>query len=109
VQDIENAPIPPGLTMEQIERAMLSAGAIRNWVVTKVAPGQLQARLNLRSHMALVEIDYDQSSYSIRYKDSKDLKYKFSKRKDTYVIHRNYNSWVQNLNGDIQRTLALLE
>lgn len=103
IQNVENAPIPNGLSMQKIKEAMVKAGAIRNWVVTEEGPGELLATLHLRSHVAKVAITYDTEGYSITYRDSTNLKYKAGK------IHRNYNSWVQNLNGDIQLTLSLLQ
>lgn len=60
----------------------------------------LQATINLRKHSATVDIQWDQSSYLITYKDSQNLKFKDAK------IHGNYNVWVRNLNLDIQRSLA---
>ena len=75
---------------------------MRGWIVKKIEPGQLEATIYVRSHMAQVTIDYTASGYSIRYKDSTNLGYKDGK------IHRNYNKWVQNLNMDIQRAFAML-
>ena len=100
IQNVENSPIPDGLSMKDIHSAIVLAGSIRNWAVTKVEDGHLQATLHLRSHMAKVDIHYDQDSYSITYNSSDNLKYKNGR------IHRNYNSWVSNLNGDIQVVLA---
>jgi len=102
VQDVEDSPLPPDLTDEQIQKVMVSAGLTRGWVVKAVGPGHMEAILHIRTHMAKVDITYDTSVYSIRYKDSENLGYKNG------TIHRNYNKWVQNLNMDIQRTLVLL-
>jgi hypothetical protein len=60
--------------------------------------------LRLRTHVAVVGVDYDPSKYSIRYKDSTNLRYDA----ETGVIHKNYNSWIQNLDAAIQRELANL-
>ncbi|TOO24649.1 hypothetical protein CGH40_22300, partial [Vibrio parahaemolyticus] len=45
---------------------------------------------------------YNNKYYSIIYLNSVNLKASDGK------IHRNYNRWVNNLNVDIQRALALL-
>lgn len=58
--------------------------------------------LNLRSHMAQVDIRYTTTSYSITYRDSKDLNY------DGSNIHRNYNNWIRNLDQAIKQQLASL-
>jgi hypothetical protein len=102
IQTVEGSPIPEGLNDTQIVKAMQSAGGVRGWIVKKIEPGQLEATIYVRSHMAQVTIEYTPSSYAIRYKDSTNLDYKNGK------IHRSYNKWVQNLNMDIQRALAML-
>jgi hypothetical protein len=61
----------------------------------------MQCTLYIRDHMAKVDIRYDTSVFSITYADSDNLKYNAEKNK----IHRNYNSWVQNLRGDINNEL----
>ena len=59
------------------------------------APGLVRGTLNLRTHQAVVDIPYDTQRFSIRYVSSSNLDY------DGRVIHRNYNSWVQNLQNAI--------
>ena len=58
-------------------------------------PGRIVGTLSLRSHEAVVEILYDTEGYSITYLNSVNLKY------DGQRIHKNYNSWVQNLSNAI--------
>ena len=48
------------------------------------------------------KIPYNNNYYSIIYLNSVNLKASDGK------IHRNYNRWVNNLNVDIQRAIALL-
>jgi hypothetical protein len=52
--------------------------------------------------MATIEIKYDKKSYNITYKNSSGL------NSDGQVIHRNYNKWIQFLDNDIQKNLALM-
>ena len=54
---------------EQIRRA----GAGLGWQIDPVRPGLMRATLNLRSHVAITEIAYDQQGFSIRYVDSRNL------------------------------------
>lgn len=65
-------------------------------------PGYIVATLHLREHEAVVDIIYDTQSYSILYKSSQNLQYNETNR----TIHKNYNSWIRNLNVSIQRELG---
>jgi predicted small lipoprotein YifL len=75
----------------QIRRAATGLG----WAVDDVSPGVLQAQLNLREHTAIVLINYTPTTFSIRYKDSINLKY------DGAQIHENYNGWIKRLERTI--------
>ena len=96
--NIENSPISSNqvLSMEDVERAIVQGCRVRGWQPRLVEPGHIEAVLYIRSHVAKVDIRFDTKTYSIKYKDSTNLKYKNGR------IHRNYNKWVQNLNNDIQ-------
>jgi len=82
---------PPNATMEQVAAAITRAGISKGWQMTNKGPGEIEGRLNLRSHLAVVSITFDTKQFSIFYKDSADLKYNGT------TIHKNYNGWVQNL------------
>jgi len=71
------------------------AGAGLGWVMQDQGPGLMRGTLNLRSHQAVVDIPYDARRFSIRYAGSTNLDYTGS------TIHRNYNSWVRNLQNAI--------
>lgn len=104
VENIESAPLPAnrGLSMEEVENAIRRAAAKRGWTMKRLAPGRLEGRLALRSHVALVDVTFDTQQYSITYKDSQNLNY------DGTNIHRNYNSWVRNLSNDINVEISAL-
>jgi len=87
---------------DQMFKAIKQAGISLGWIVKKVKPGVASAQLNLRSHMALVEIKYNKKEYSIIYKNSLNLNY--DKEKGT--IHSNYNGWIQNLDNAIKVQLS---
>ena len=99
VLNIENAPVPDGLTSKEVRNAIIQGAANRTWVAKRVEAGHIVATLHIRSHMAQVDIYYDENQYSIRYKNSDNLKYKNG------YIHRNYNGWIEFMNGDIQNEL----
>ena len=66
-----------------------------------LAPGLVRGTLNLRAHQAVVDIPYDAQRFGIRYLSSSNLDY------DGRSIHRNYNSWVQNLQNAIMAQPAV--
>ena len=105
IQDLTDQPIPEGLSLEQIKKAIKLGGAKRQWAVKEITPGHLEAVLHVRSHVVKTNIHYNQSSYTITYKDSVNMKYKAEGHK----IHKNYNSWIQYLNGDIQFNLISMQ
>jgi PBP1b-binding outer membrane lipoprotein LpoB len=84
------------LTAAQVEKAILQAGVQRGWRMQKVKDGLITGTLVVRTHSAVIEVKYNSSSYSITYKNSTDLNY------DGVNIHKNYNSWVRNLDNSIQ-------
>ena len=104
VYNVHNAAIPntekAPMTMQDIEAAIVRAGAGLGWNMRPVKPGLITATLNLRSHQAVVDITYDLEDYSIDYKSSINLKYNGTK------IHSNYNGWIQNLNNAINAQLS---
>jgi len=104
VLNIDDAPIEVSGSGEgkSIKKAIIRAGASLGWAVKDVGPGHLTATLFLRKHMAKVDIFYSATKYSIKYKDSQHLNY------DGTNIHKNYNSWVTNLNNKIQVQLSAM-
>ena len=66
----------------------------------KEAPGHIIGTLNIRDHIAIVDITYNSDSYSITYKDSTNLNYNGTN------IHRNYNNWINNLDNAIKVQLS---
>lgn len=97
--------VPAGLTAAKVAKSIKAALAGRGWVVSEEAPAQIIATLNLREHMAKIDIDFDTSKVSLQYLDSTELMY--GEKKGVTVIHRNYLNWVQNLVQDISRNMIL--
>jgi hypothetical protein len=106
IYDVKGSPIitASGKTpsMQQVQSAILQAGTQLGWQISNDKPGKMTGRLNLRSHQAVVNIDYDTKQYSITYRDSVDLGAKDG------TIHKNYNSWVQNLDNRIRTQFNLI-
>jgi hypothetical protein len=105
--DPEPVAVPAGLKIEQVAKAVKASLVGRTWAVTQEEPGRIIATLNLREHMAKIEVSYDQQAVRIRYLDSGELMYE--EQKGQRVIHRNYLNWIQNLVNDINRNLSLAQ
>ena len=89
-------------SLEEVQKAIIQAGAALGWTMALVKPGEIMGTLNVRSHQAVVSIPYTSKSYSILYKDSSNLKYDAEKQ----TIHENYTGWIQRLDGAIKSRLT---
>lgn len=76
-----------------VYNAIKEGGQSLGWKITKVKPGVAQGKLYLRTHVAVVRINYSNAAYSINYVSSQNLNYDAKTQK----IHTNYNGWIQNL------------
>ncbi|MDP7073376.1 MAG: SHOCT domain-containing protein [Myxococcota bacterium] len=112
---IENIPprphyAPAETSPEQFVAAIRAAAEGEGWRIVAEAPGVMEAQLLIRSHKAVVTIRYDESHFSINYRDSTNLNYnpkdvvKRGSRWDKSRvvtkgprIHPNYNVWVAAL------------
>jgi len=88
------------LTREQVRSAIVGAGASLGWTFKDESPNLIVGSLNLRTHTAVVEIPYSESSYSVKYRSSTNLDEKDGN------IHKNYNGWIQNLQRGINARLS---
>lgn len=106
VYNVTDAPVVTvsgkALSMKEVQQAITRAGIQLGWQIAPEKPGQLTGRLALRTHQAVVDIKHDTKTYSIAYRDSVDLGAKDG------MIHKNYNSWVQNLDKAIRAQLSQL-
>ena len=103
IYNVSNAPITTSSgtpTESQTIKAIIRAGSSLGWVMRKEAPGHIIGTLNIRDHIAIVDITYNSDSYSITYKDSTNLDYNGTN------IHRNYNNWINNLDNAIKVQLS---
>lgn len=104
IYNVENAAVPVAaeeLTTNQVRNAIARALVQKGWSISGESKGQLEAVIHPRKHMALIDIEYSTTRYSIRYKDSAILRY------DGTEIHRNYNKWIRNLQNAINRELLV--
>ncbi len=87
---------------KDIRKAIQAAGIGLGWIMKAKKAGHIVGTLNLRTFTAIVDIRYNNKTYSITYKDSVGLNY------DGTNIHKNYNGWIQNLNRHIQAQLSTI-
>lgn len=104
VYNIDSNAIPTtdNISLKKIQKAIVSACFGLGWQAKVQKPGHVVATLNLRSHVAVVDIKFSTKSYSIKYKDSVDLDY------DGTNIHSNYNGWIRNLDNKVKLHLSML-
>jgi hypothetical protein len=102
VSDQAVASSKSNLTLDDVSMAIIRAGGALGWEMKETKPGHILGTLHLRTHVAIVDVNYTTKSYSITYKDSTNLDY------DGTNIHSNYNGWIQNLQKGIQTQLNLL-
>lgn len=97
IQNVVDAPVTSTnpMPVAKVKTSILAAGTELGWKMADIGPGVIQGTLNLRKHTAVVDITYTATKYSIVYKSSINLDEKDGQ------IHKNYNSWVQNLSRKI--------
>ena len=92
-------------TLAEVRSAVRTALVKRGWGFKEEAPNKMRAVLNVRRHQATIDIDYGTANgIRIKYKDSVALRY--SNEDGVESIHRNYNSWIQNLERDMRTELV---
>jgi len=99
LRNIPEVAIASPHTVEEVRQAIVAAGAGKGWEMKDVEPGLVRATLHVRTHVAVADIAFTSTTYSITYVDSTNLNYEDGN------IHGNYNRWVQNLTEAIQARL----
>jgi hypothetical protein len=106
IRDVVDAPALAAsgrtLSRAQIARAIERGARALGWQVFAEGPGAFTGRLELRSHVAIVGIEHDTATYSIRYRESVNL------HASDGTIHEAYNRWVQSLHRAIRDELRAL-
>lgn len=102
IHNVENTPVAYNLQISQVKQAIIESGTNRGWIMTETKPGTMRGEYSTRSHVAVIDVEYSNKTYSINYVSSKNLNYNDGE------IHRNYNRWVNNLDVDIKKKLAML-
>jgi len=94
--------VPPGTSLQAVGDAIWRAGRSEEWRVTERHPGLARASRTVRAHRAVVEVAYDQATFSIRLLSAVNLDH------DGTRIHKNYNAWIERLEDAITSEVASL-
>jgi hypothetical protein len=104
IMNVTDAPVTSSagkqMSKAEVRGAILRAGAGLGWQMKDENPNMLVGTLQLRTHVAVIEIPYSQNNYSIQYRSSTNLE----ERNGT--IHKNYNGWIQNLTRGINAQMT---
>jgi len=82
-------------SFQRVEKAIVKGAVALGWEPIIKPDGSILTTLNLRKHQLIVLITHDDKTFSIDYKDSKNLLYKVTKKGK--IIHRKYSTWIDNL------------
>jgi hypothetical protein len=109
IVNYENLPIisrsNKTLSLDDINKALNIAAVQKNWKLSDVSPGQAMATLVVRGqHTIVVSITYTEKAYSLKYKDSNNMKYNADINGNA-TIHPSYNKWVDNFIKAINQEL----
>jgi hypothetical protein len=99
---IEHSSIKAAPTLDDVGKAIRVAATALGWHTETTKPGHILATLQVRTHVAVVDINYNTTAYSIHYHSSTDLDY------DGSNIHPNYNGWIKRLNSAIDAEMQKL-
>jgi len=91
-------------TVQEVRAAIIRGCAAEGWVPYGDGEGAIYASINVRNkHFAEVEITHTPTTYSITYVSSRNLDYRYSRKKPDR-IHSNYNIWIDRLSASINKT-----
>jgi len=104
---VDPAPIavPAKVSPAQVEKAIKQALIKREWLIASDAPGKITANYARREFSVTIGIAYDAKEVRVTYLNSTDLKYE--EKNGQRYIHKNYQSWIQNLITDISGNLTM--
>jgi hypothetical protein len=121
IVNIQDAPVKarPNITDEDVKQAVMRAGQSLGWTMQSETPRRLVASQTVSDKTAVVSVDYNSKTYSISYRDSTNLGYKWGAIRDyggtitnpstgQGLINKKYNDWVKKLEAAIQVEISQL-
>lgn len=106
----EHIGVPLGkvYTSNDLKKAIIAAAEEQGWKLTTTGGNSITASLLVRNkHTSIVDISWKASEYSIKYKNSVNLRAELCNNK--VIIHKNYNVWVGNLKKAIDLNISQLD
>jgi hypothetical protein len=107
---IEPDPFTPACSLptDKLQTAIVTAAAIRGWMVVDKTPNNMELKYvkGDYKHVLVVNVSYHSNRIAVTYKDSTNLDYKVKKNGVRY-LHPRPIGWMQNLSGDIQRSIEV--
>lgn len=98
--------VPTGKSGEEVRRAVRKGFFDKNWETREIGPGHVQGKYGKTNendvYSAVVDVQFDNKSVRISYKNSENLNYD----KSNNTIHGTYNRWVRNLEKEIRGNLG---
>ena len=93
-----------GVTLAQMQKTIEKTARDLEWQLSDVKTGSFTARRDwgANKHNIVVDVLYDEKSFSIRYKNSKNMSY------DGDSIHHTYNDMVSTLEDHIKKNISTL-
>jgi hypothetical protein len=102
ILEVQDRPFGINATKEDVIKAITRAGLSRGWQIIQINDDLLEGQLIQRQHTIMVSIPVTETSYSILYKDSENMK----GDPESGTIHKRYNTWVRNLEKAISLEIA---
>ena len=97
-------PIPVGVESTTAIKLLGPIMIERGWAVTDVTKDSLVAKLDQREHSVTIKAAVIDSSIKLQYVASEGLR--FTEKDGTRYIHRRYQTWIKNLEMDLQKALS---
>ena len=93
IAEVHGAPLQqtPGATLDDVADAIWTAASSLGWKPERKAPNVIEATLHVRSHVAVVRIEYDTRTFSIVTLSTENI------QRDGDLILSRYNGWIENL------------
>ncbi len=100
IPKFDNNQIKRDVDMLNATEAIVRGAKFKGWTSSYIKAGHIVATMKNRKTMIDVDIFYDTSSYSIKYKDSKGMQYKDSK------ISKKYSRYIKSLRVNIDKEFS---
>lgn len=92
--------LPETTDTNKISKGLLTALANKKWLVEADTGESITARLNLRSHVLRMRLDYTPREITYHYVDSQELGYLLDQGE--IYLHPHVNKWLRQLDDEVR-------